>query len=116
VAGSPGAELAPGLEIPNGLAIVSKATEAWRDAYSGFERTELGSTLQRLGATRLFVGGLATDYCVLNTVLDGLKLGFEVLVLEDAVRAVNLAPEDGARALEAMRRAGARLITLGGLA
>jgi nicotinamidase/pyrazinamidase len=64
------------------------------------------------GTSRLFVGGLATDYCVKATVLDALKEGFEVVVLEDAVAAVDVTPGDGARALDVMRDAGARLARL----
>ncbi|HHQ42680.1 MAG TPA: isochorismatase family protein, partial [Chromatiales bacterium] len=59
---------------------------------------------------RLFVGGLATDYCVLSTVRDALREGFEVVLIEDAVRAVDVQPGDGARALEEMRRLGARTV------
>ena len=59
------------------------------------------------GVERIFVGGLATDYCVKHTVLDGLKQGFKVVLLEDAVRGVNLDPDDSNRAIEEMSRAGA---------
>ena len=57
------------------------------------------------------MGGLATDYCVKHTVLDGLKNGFKVVLLEDAVRGVNLKPDDSARAIEEMLRAGAQKVT-----
>ena len=60
---------------------------------------------------RVFVVGLATDYCVLATVLDGLKLGFEVFPITDAMRAVNVEPEDGAHALRQMSEAGAHIVT-----
>ena len=68
-------------------------------AYSGFAGTPLHADLQALGVRRLFVGGLATDYCVRATVLDARRLGFDVEVLEDAVRAVDAQPGDGERAL-----------------
>ena len=68
--------------------------------------------LGELGVGRLFVGGLATDYCVKSTVVDGVREGFEVVVLADAIAAVDLTPGDGAKALEEMRAAGARMIRL----
>ena len=71
--------------------------------------TDLALRLRRAGVRRLVVGGLATDYCVLNTVLDARAAGFDVVVLGGAVRAVEVRPGDSARALEAMRKAGARL-------
>ncbi len=111
VAGSAGAELA--LDLPATTGIISKAIEPGRDAYSGFDGTALEPSLKQLGVARIFVGGLATDYCVLHTVLDARRLGFEVWVIEDGVRAVDLKPGDGARALETMRRAGARTIATG---
>ena len=62
----------------------------------------LAGTLRRSYLRRLFIGGLATDYCVLNTVKDALKLGYAVNLLQDAVRAVNLSPDDGEKALQEM--------------
>jgi len=111
VAGTAGAAFAPGLFLPDDAIIVSKATTPEKDAYSGFEGTDLAERLRRLGVRRLFVGGLATDYCVLNTVLDALKEGFETWVVTDAVRAVDVNPGDGDKALERMRKAGARFVT-----
>jgi len=113
IAGTPGAEFAPELELPPEAEIVSKATEPKREAYSGFEGTDLETRLKRRGVRRLFVGGLATEYCVLNTVRDAIRRGFEVFLLTDAIRAVN--PEDGRKALEEMRRLGARFVTLADL-
>jgi len=112
IAGTPGAEYADDLNLPEDSEIVSKASDPDREAYSGFDGTDLEQRLKRHGVRRLFIGGLATDYCVLNTVRDALRLGFEVLVLTDAIRAVNVHPEDGRKALEEMQRLGARLITL----
>lgn len=108
VAGSAGAAFAPGLELPASTTVITlKGTEPDRDAYSGFERTDLDAQLRAAGARRLFVGGLATDYCVLSTVKDGLALGYAVVLLQDAVRAVNVQPDDGYRAEEEMIRLGA---------
>lgn len=116
VAGTPGAQFAQGLKLPEGAQIISKATEPDREAYSGFDGTDLKTRLKQQGIKRLFIGGLATDYCVLNTVKDALRLGFEVLLLRDAVRAVNVHPDDEQKALDEMRRLGARFLTLQDLA
>ncbi|BCX88874.1 nicotinamidase/pyrazinamidase [Methylomarinovum tepidoasis] len=112
VAGTEGAEFADGLRLPKDTIIVSKATAPEREAYSGFEGTDLAARLKDRGIRRLFVGGLATDYCVLNTVRDAIRHGFEVFLLTDAIRAVNVHPEDERKALEEMRRFGARFVTL----
>jgi nicotinamidase/pyrazinamidase len=107
VAGTQGAAFAPGLQLPLSTSVISKATSSERDAYSGFEGTDLDSQLRRAGVKRLFVGGLATDYCVLNTVKDALVLGYQVVHLVDATRAVNVHPQNGHRALEEMAHLGA---------
>ncbi len=112
VQNTPGAAFCPGLIFPGTAVLVSKATDPQKEAYSGFEGTDLQTHLVRLGIKTLLVGGLATDYCVKNTVLDGLKLGFSVYFLEDASRAVNAKPGDGNRAVEIMLRAGAQKLTL----
>ena len=92
--------------------MVEKADTAAMDAYSAFPGTGLADDLRARGVRRLVVGGLATDYCVLNTVVDALAEGFDVVVLDDAIRAVNVQPADGDRAEEEMRRAGARFATV----
>jgi nicotinamidase-related amidase len=81
VAGSDGARFAPRLDLPCEAHIVSKATAPDKDAYSGFEGTDLDAWLKRAGVRRVFVGGLATDYCVLNTVRDALRLGYAAVLL-----------------------------------
>lgn len=111
VAGSPGAEFAGGLRLPQGTVVVSKATHPGEEAYSAFAGTSLDEVLRARGISRLFVGGLATDYCVISTVRDALARGFAVTVLSDAVRPVDVHPGDGARAEDEMRRAGARFTT-----
>lgn len=108
VAGTPGAAFARELRLPDNVIIVSKATQAEEDAYSGFSGTELAQRLRALKVTRVFVGGLATDYCVLNTVLDALKNNFATVLLTDAVRAVNVQVDDGVRATEKMVNAAAQ--------
>jgi len=109
VAGSAGAALAEGLRLPADAAVVSKATTPGRDAYSGFDGTDLQARLRCAQVTRLFVGGLATDYCVLQTVKDSLALGFGVVLLTDAIAAVDVHAGDGERAIDEMRAAGATL-------
>lgn len=116
IADSDGALFAPTLHLPRSAVIVSKAVRPDRDAYSGFDGTRLEHALQRNGVGRVFVGGLATDYCVLNTVRDGLKLGFKVCLLVDAIRAVNVEPDDGIRAEGEMCRLGAQPVVFRDLA
>jgi len=116
VAGSTGAAFAPGLKLPAQITIISKATAADQDAYSGFEGTDLDARLKALGVRRVFVGGLATDYCVLNTVRDARRHGYDLCLLTDAIRAVNVKPDDGQRAEEEMRRLGAKPVTLTAIA
>lgn len=112
IADTPGAEFHSGLNIPGAAAIVSKATSADVDAYSGFQGTDLSDRLRKLGVSRLIIAGLATDYCVKNTVLDGLQLGFSVTVIRDGIRAVNVDAGDEAAALEEMTAAGATFFNL----
>lgn len=107
VAGSKGAEFHPALRLPDSTVIISKATAMDTDAYSGFEGTDLDDRLRSAGIHRLLIGGLATDYCVLNTVTDAIKHGYRVLLLRDAIRAVNVKPEDGQKAVAEMMRLGA---------
>lgn len=112
VAGSAGAAFAPGLKLPADAIVISKATDRHRDAYSGFEGSKLDRLLREAGIVRIFVGGLATDYCVLNTVRDALKLGYQTALLQDAVRAVDVHPGDGERAMAEMQEQGAMAVTL----
>ena len=121
VQGTSGAAFHPALALPAGVTIVSKGMDPSDDAYSCFQaETEDGlpfaAALGECGASRLFVGGLATDYCVRATVLDALKEGFEVVLLEDASRAVDLKPGDGERAMAEMIAAGARSVRLSDIA
>ena len=110
IAGTSGAEFAPGLDLPAMAVTISKAATPESDAYSGFAGTDLAARLRAGRLARLYIGGLATDYCVLNTVRDALAEGFAVLLLADAIRAVDVEPGDGARACDAMLRLGARSI------
>jgi nicotinamidase/pyrazinamidase len=113
-----GAEFHPALQLSPAATVVSKGMAPDADSYSGFDAvdqngTPLAELLRAGGVEQIYVGGLATDYCVKQTVLDGLKRGFDVIVLLDAIRGVDLVPGDATRALEAMHLAGAR--TIGGV-
>jgi len=116
IQGTDGAKFHPDLKLPRGTRIISKATVPEKEAYSGFDETGLGEMLKIMGVKRVFVGGLATDYCVKSTVLDAVKLGFETFLLEDAVRGVDVKPGDSERAIEEMLESGAKKITLSELA
>jgi nicotinamidase-related amidase len=107
-----GAAFHPRLPLPKNATIISKGTDPDREAYSGFQGTDLIERLKRQKVERVFVGGLATDYCVKNTVLDSLTAGFETVLLEDASRGVDVQPGDSERAIEAMKKAGASVTTL----
>jgi nicotinamidase/pyrazinamidase len=106
-----GAQFPTELRLPEDTRIVSKPNRADIETYSGFEGTDLGEQLRALGVRRIFVGGLATDYCVLHTVRDARAHGFDVVVLQDAIRAVNAQPGDGAQAEEEMRRLDAVMLS-----
>ena len=109
VADSTGARFSADLELPENTSIVHKGTDVDKEAYSGFEGTDLADRLRANGVKRVFVGGLATDYCVLNTVADALANGFGVVLLTEAIRAVDVQPGDGDRAIASMRDQGAVL-------
>jgi len=116
VAGTEGAQFAPGLRVPPAAVVVSKADSRDKDAYSGFEGTDLAAQLRARGVKRVLVGGLATDYCVLNTVRDALAQGFDTVLLLDAVRAVDVKPGDGDAAIAQMLAQRARPLRLEQLA
>ena len=106
-----GAEFHPDLRLPLETTIVSKGISADRDSYSAFEDTGLAEKLRAARVERLWIGGLAQDICVAASVADALRAGLEVHLLEAATRPVNVRPDDGARALDQMRAAGAILET-----
>jgi nicotinamidase/pyrazinamidase len=114
IAGTAGAEFAPGLGLTDGVKVISKAVTPDLDAYSAFNGTELADELRDRHVERVAVCGLATDYCVLNTVLDALTLRFKVIVLPEAMRAVDVEAGDGERALARMVEHGAVAASLAG--
>ena len=112
VAGSDGAAFSAELKLTAPARIISKATTPELEYYSDFGTTNFEADLRASGVSRLFVGGLATDYCVLSTVTDALALGFKTFLLLDAIRGVNVHPDDSQNAEQEMIRLGAKPIRL----
>ncbi len=117
VEGTEGARFHPLLRLPEGAVVISKGMDPHRDDYSAFHaRSEAGALLDEQlkgdGVTRIYLCGLATDYCVRQSGLDALRAGYGVTLLRDAVRGVDLTPGDSPRALEELSRAGAELVDL----
>ncbi|MEX0886724.1 MAG: nicotinamidase [Phycisphaeraceae bacterium] len=104
-----GAAFHPDLRLPGETWIIHKGSDPDRDQYSALDRTGLTERLRGRSIDRLWIGGLALDVCVRATVLDALDAGFEVHLIADATRAVDVEPGDGARAIDEMRRAGAAI-------
>jgi nicotinamidase/pyrazinamidase len=111
IAASQGAAFPGGLHLPPDTFVISKATTREKDAYSGFDNTELDSLLKSAAAVRVFIGGLAAEYCVLNTVKDALRYHYATFVLEDAIRAIDTSLNHGG-ASEQMKALGAIPIRL----
>jgi len=110
VQGAPGAEFHPSLEARRIDLVVSKGTDAGREAYSGFDAPGLVGALRERGIGRLWIGGLALEYCVKATALDGRRHGFEVFVIEDAVRGIEVRPGDAANARREMEAVGVKFV------
>ncbi len=116
IQGTAGAEFQPDLALFEDVVIISAGTRPDEQGFSGFEGKDgagkpLLDLLHGQGVERLFVGGLATDYCVRSTVLDALRLGFRVVLIKDAIRGVDLKSGDSQRAIEEMIREGAVIKT-----
>jgi len=109
VQNTPGAEFHPDLLSDPRITVISKGFDERADGYSGFDGTELAQLLQDEGINEVWVGGLATDYCVKQTVIDGVRNGFKVKALADAMRPVNVNPDDGKKAIDEMKEAGAEI-------
>lgn len=109
---SEGAAFHSALTLPDDTTIISKAQRQDEEAYSGFVGTNLADQLRAQGIERLYVGGLATDYCVKSTVLDALREGFDTTFLADGSRGVEVNPGDIAAAEAEMNAAGAHTLTL----
>jgi len=116
VQGTAGAELHPDLKTDTVALYFRKASSPDKDDYSEFagkdeQGRSLDEVLKDYGVKTIYIVGLATDYCVLETVLDGLKYGYEVYAVTDAMRAVNVNPDDEEKALYKMASSGAHLLT-----
>ena len=109
VGGTAGAELMEPLRAEASDITVHKGVEVDGAGYSGFEETGLAQQLRKSGVERVYVSGIATEYCVRATALDALKEGFETLVISDLVRAVE--PKETAKILEELRSAGAKIVS-----
>ena len=112
IQGTEDAAFHPDLKLPPRTEIISKAMNPDLEAYSGFDGTNLGVNLREKGVKRVYVGGLATDYCVRNTVLDALKEGFKTVLLTDAIKGVEVKPGDIECAVTMMVEKGAELAKL----
>ncbi len=113
IAGTVGAEFPATLRLPKDACILKKGTRPEQEAYSAFQGTSLDTLLRASGVTRLFIGGLATDYCVLNSVKEALVIGYAVLLLGDAIAGVNVHPGNSDSAIDHMCQWGARLVAIG---
>jgi nicotinamidase/pyrazinamidase len=111
VQGTHGAELHPAMNEIHVDELVDVGTGREDEGYSGFEKSQLAELLRERGVTEVAVAGLATDYCVRASAIDACRQGFETTVVSDAIRAVEVNPGDGDRALEEMRAAGATVTT-----
>lgn len=111
LADTPGAEFSPLLDTAPIELVMSKGTDPQTDGYSAFAGTDLAEQLRQRGIKRLFITGLATDYCVKMTSIEAKQNGFEAVVLTDAIAAVGVEPDDEARALRDMRERGVALAT-----
>ena len=120
VAETDGAAFHPDLRLPADVCVVSKGEKADAYGYSAFDGRprpggRLTDALVAKGVDHLYVGGLATDYCVRASVLDARCAGFRVSLMTDAVAGVNVHPGDAEHAITEMRVAGAELTTSGAI-
>ena len=110
---TPGAEFHADLRVPVDAIIINKGTEPGREAYSAFDGTGLAGILRKRGILRVFVAGLALDFCVKATALSAIQEGFTTLLVEDGVRAVT--PENTESVLKELRAAGVDIIRSNGI-
>lgn len=110
-----GAEFHPDLIVLSEDHIENLGDEPNEENYSGFHGTDLEEWLQRHGIHRIFIAGLATEYCVFTTAMDGIAAGFQVCVLEDAIAGVDVPAGSAQKALQTLKQSGARIITTGEL-
>ena len=106
IEGTPGAAFHPGLRLPPNATVISKAAHPDKDNYSAFGDSDLAERLRVTSTKRVWIGGLALDYCVKETAVDARRLGYEVHLIANATRAVNVHRGDGARALKRLENMG----------
>lgn len=111
IADTYGAAFHEDLLIPGNAIVVSKAEKVNSDAYSGFEGTKLDEELKNLNVDELIIAGLATDYCVKNTLIDAISLGYTATIATEGIRAVNLQAGDEEKATSQMKEKGAAFKT-----
>ena len=111
VRGTHGAEFHPAMADVHLDAVVDVGREPQDEGYSGFEKSDLAQILRDHDVDQVYVCGLATDYCVRASAIDACNEGFDVTVVADAVRGVEVHPGDSERALREMRAAGARIVS-----
>ena len=116
VANTTGAEFQPALEMPEDAIVIDKGTFSSKEAYSGFDGTSLANTLRTRGIHRVFVCGLATDYCVKATALDATRNEFETIVIDDLCRGVDIPPGSADAAINDMKQAGVHIARSGDIA
>lgn len=117
IQGAKGAQFHPKLNLPKEAIVLSKGMDPEKDSYSVFQAqdangTEFLNLLKMFGISELYIGGLATDYCVKYSVLDAMKNDFRVYLLTDAIQGVNLNPRDSQEAVREMVAGGAKTLTL----
>jgi len=115
VQGTAGARFHADLKLPPDAVVISKGDDPAKPGYSAFDgHTESGKSLAHdlhdRNVTRLYVSGIATDYCVKASALDALRAGFDVRVLTDSITGIDVNPGDSDRALEELTREGAQLV------
>jgi nicotinamidase/pyrazinamidase len=112
IQGNEEAKFHPDLKLPVDTAVISAGDKPDVEGYSGFDHTELENKLKKAHVDRIFVGGLATDYCVKSTVLDALEKGFETILLTDAIKGINEKPDDAKNAINQMLSKGVKVATI----
>ena len=117
VQGTKGAEFHPKLKLPKEAILLYKGMDPRKDSYSAFQAEDtngmlLPNLLKMFGIEELYIGGLATDYCVKFTTHDAIREGFKVKILLDAIKGVNLKPNDSEIAIREMVKIGVKKITL----
>ena len=110
ICGTKGAEFHPKLNLPNNATVISKATDPKKESYSGFDGTELYKEFKKDEVVNVFLGGLTTDYCVKNTAIDAINLGFKTFFLVDASQGIEVNLGDVKRSIDLMQSNGVKKV------